>query len=168
MFFESSHDHWIQRFGGWKNVAFLLQSLLYYLQQILVINWRRWLTTKYIDEWMQNKTYYRLQMFGVGTDNPDQRISEDVRLFVEMTIRFSIGILKALCTLVSFVFILWDLSGPLDFKMAGIDIHIGGYLVWVALLYSIVGTWITHMVGHKLGEFAPTRTFRGHSGSRKR
>ena len=89
-------------------------------------------------------------MFGVGTDNPDQRISEDVRLFVEMTIRFSIGILKALCTLVSFVFILWDLSGPLDFKMAGIDIHIGGYLVWVALLYSIVGTWITHMVGHKL------------------
>ena len=144
IFSELVHFTWL------AFIYIILAVYSYYLQQILVINWRRWLTTKYIDEWMQNKTYYRLQMFGAGTDNPDQRISEDVRLFVEMTIRFSIGLLKALCTLVSFVFILWDLSGPLDFKMAGINIHIGGYLVWVALLYSIVGTWITHMVGHKL------------------
>ena len=63
-----------------------------------MLNWRRWLTNRYIDEWLKNKTYYRLQMFGSDTDNPDQRISEDVRLFVEMTLKFSIGVLKAFCT----------------------------------------------------------------------
>jgi len=131
-------------------IYIVLAVYSYYLQQVLVVNWRRWLTNQYIDEWMKNKTYYRLQMFGVGTDNPDQRISEDVRLFVEMTIKFSIGILKALCTLVSFVFILWKLSGPLDFKIADMNIHVEGYLVWVALAYSILGTWVTHLVGRKL------------------
>jgi len=131
-------------------IYIILAVYSYYLQQVLVVNWRRWLTHQYIDEWMKNKTYYRLQMFGVGTDNPDQRISEDVRLFVEMTIKFSIGILKALCTLISFVFILWNLSGPLDFKIANFNVHVEGYLVWVALAYSIAGTWVTHLVGRKL------------------
>ena len=140
----------LMRFTWLAFIYIILAVYSYYLQQVLVVNWRRWLTNRYIDEWMKNKTYYRLQMFGVGTDNPDQRISEDVRLFVEMTIKFSIGILKALCTLISFVFILWNLSGPLDFKIANINIHVEGYLVWVALAYSILGTWITHLVGRKL------------------
>jgi putative ATP-binding cassette transporter len=89
-------------------------------------------------------------MFGVDTDNPDQRISEDVNLFVTNTLAFTIGILKAFCTLVSFVVILWTLSGPLDFNLAGHQLHIEGYLVWVALLYSVIGTWVTYKVGNKL------------------
>ncbi|MEG2516392.1 MAG: ABC transporter ATP-binding protein/permease [Acidaminococcaceae bacterium] len=122
----------------------------FYLQQVLAINWRRWLTNRYIDEWLQHKTYYRLQMFGTATDNPDQRISEDVRLFVEMTLRFTIGLLKAFVTLVSFVFILWELSGPLTLTVGGLELNISGYLVWVALTYAIIGTWVTHLVGRKL------------------
>ena len=89
-------------------------------------------------------------MFGTATDNPDQRISEDVRMFVEYTLRFGIGILKAFTTFASFVVILYNLSGPLQFKLAGMDIHIPGYLVWTALLYSMVGTWLTYKVGNKL------------------
>ena len=96
-------------------IYILLAVYSFYLQQILIVNWRRWLTNRYIDEWLKNKTYYRLQMFGAHTDNPDQRISEDVRLFVEMTNKFSIGLLQALTTFISFVFILYNLSGPLDF-----------------------------------------------------
>lgn len=136
---------------GWLAVIYIILAVYaFYLQQVLVLNWRRWLTNRYIDEWLKNKTYYRMQMFGADTDNPDQRISEDVRLFVEMTLKFSIGLLKAFCTFVSFVFILYELSGALDFTFAGIDWHIDGYLVWVALIYSIVGTWLTHLVGKKL------------------
>lgn len=136
---------------GWLAVIYIILAVYaFYLQQVLVLNWRRWLTNRYIDEWLENKTYYRMQMFGADTDNPDQRISEDVRLFVEMTLKFSIGLLKAFCTFVSFVFILYELSGALDFTFAGIDWHIDGYLVWVALIYSIVGTWLTHLVGKKL------------------
>mgnify|MGYP002237533557 CR=1 FL=1 len=84
---------------GWLAVIYIILAVYaFYLQQVLVLNWRRWLTNRYIDEWLKNKTYYRLQMFGSDTDNPDQRISEDVRLFVEMTLKFSIGVLKAFCT----------------------------------------------------------------------
>jgi len=142
--------HQLKRFTILAFIYIILAVYSYYLQQVLIINWRLWLTNNYIDEWLSHKTYYRLQMFGVDTDNPDQRISEDVNLFVTNTLSFSIGILKAFCTLVSFIVILWSLSGPLDFTLAGHPIHVEGYLVWVALLYSIIGTWITYKVGNKL------------------
>ena len=140
----------LKRFTILAFIYIILAVYSYYLQQVLVVNWRRWLTNNYIDEWLRHKTYYRLQMFGVDTDNPDQRISEDVNLFVTKTIAFTIGLLKAFCTLVSFVFILWQLSGPLDFTLAGRQWHVEGYLVWVALCYSIIGTLVTYKVGHKL------------------
>lgn len=136
---------------SWLAVLYIIVMVYsFYLQQILALNWRRWLTERYLEEWLAGKTYYRLQMFGSATDNPDQRISEDVRLFVEMTLKFSIGILKAVCTLVSFIVILWELSGPLEFNLGSYHINIPGYLVWTALLYSIIGTWLTHKVGKKL------------------
>ena len=122
----------------------------YYLQQVLILNWRRWLTERFIETWLKNKTYYNLQMFGKDTDNPDQRISEDVRLFVEMTLSFAIGLLKAVTTLASFVVILYELSGSLKFNLFGQEWEIGGYLFWAAFFYSILGTWVTHLVGRKL------------------
>ena len=107
-----------------------------------------WLAAIYI--WLQNKTYYNLQMFGKDTDNPDQRISEDVRQFVEMTLSFGIGILKAFCTFASFVVILYNLSGSLSFTFMGKTWTINGYMLWASLLYSVIGTYITHLVGRKL------------------
>lgn len=122
----------------------------YYLQQVLILNWRRWLTERFIEIWLKNKTYYNLQMFGKDTDNPDQRISEDVRLFVEMTLSFAIGLLKAVTTLASFVVILYELSGSLKFTLFGQQWEINGYLFWAAFFYSILGTCVTHLVGRKL------------------
>jgi putative ATP-binding cassette transporter len=144
IFHELYHFTWL------AFIYIILAVYAFYMQQVLTINWRRWLTNRYIDEWLKNKTYYRLAMFGTGTDNPDQRISEDVRMFVEYTLKFGIGILKALTTFISFVVILYALSGPLDFTAAGVDFHIPGYMVWVALLYSVIGTWLTYKVGNKL------------------
>ena len=136
---------------SWLAAIYIILAVYsYYLQQTLILHWRRWLTTRFIDIWLQNKTYYNLQMFGKDTDNPDQRISEDVRQFVEMTLGFAIGILKSLCTLISFVFILYQLSGPLSFSFMGKTWTIHGYMLWASLLYSILGTYITHVVGRKL------------------
>uniref|UniRef100_UPI0026F34DCF ABC transporter ATP-binding protein/permease n=1 Tax=Phascolarctobacterium succinatutens TaxID=626940 RepID=UPI0026F34DCF len=87
---------------------------------------------------------------GKDTDNPDQRISEDVRQFVEMTLSFGIGILKAFCTFASFVVILYNLSGSLSFTFMGKTWTINGYMLWASLLYSVIGTYITHLVGRKL------------------
>lgn len=136
---------------SWLAAIYIILAVYsYYLQQTLILHWRRWLTTRFIDIWLQNKTYYNLQMFGKDTDNPDQRISEDVRQFVEMTLGFAIGILKSLCTFISFVFILYQLSGPLSFSFMGKTWTIHGYMLWASLLYSILGTYVTHVVGRKL------------------
>ena len=144
IFDELIHFSWLAA------IYILLAVYSYYLQQTLILNWRRWLTTRFIDIWLQNKTYYNLQMFGKDTDNPDQRISEDVRQFVEMTLSFGIGILKAFCTFASFVVILYNLSGSLSFTFMGKIWTINGYMLWASLLYSVIGTYITHIVGRKL------------------
>jgi putative ATP-binding cassette transporter len=81
-----------------------------------------------------------------GTDNPDQRIAEDIRLFVDNTLVLGMGLIRSLVSLVSFIVLLWSLSDPI--VVMGATIH--GYLVWVALLYALMGTWVTHLVGSRL------------------
>ncbi len=117
-----------------------------YFQQMLLIEWRGWLTDRYLADWLKDRAYYRLQLLEGATDNPDQRIAEDLRLFVDETLSLSLGLLSAVVTLASFVAILWTLSGAL--QIAGIEIP--GYMVWVALVYAIVGTWLTHVIGKPL------------------
>jgi len=119
-----------------------------YLNQMLQIRWRRWLTDRYLAAWLKEKAYYRMQLLTSETDNPDQRIAEDLRLFVNTTLGLSLGLLRAIVTLVSFVAILWTLSGP--FTVPGINVTVPGYMVWAALLYAIVGTWLTDWIGRPL------------------
>ncbi|MBP2636748.1 MAG: bacA 4 [Firmicutes bacterium] len=123
-----------------------------YLQQMLEIKWRRWMTEKYLNSWLAKRTYYRLQLIDNNTDNPDQRISEDLRLFTNYTLRLSLGLLKALVTLVSFIAILWELSGTLALPIGGSVVEVSGYMVWVAILYAVVGTWLTHKIGKPLAK----------------
>jgi vitamin B12/bleomycin/antimicrobial peptide transport system ATP-binding/permease protein len=84
--------------------------LRYFLNQMLQIRWRRWLTDQYLTRWLSHRSFYRMRFIG-GVDNPDQRISEDVRLFVQNTLSLGLGLLSAVVTLVSFAGILWRLSG---------------------------------------------------------
>ena len=118
---------------------------LYFLQ-MLQIEWRTWLTDHLLAEWMKDRAHYRMQLLDQGTDNPDQRIAEDLRLFVDYTSELFLGLLSAVVTLVSFVVILWSLSGPIE--VWGVTVE--GYLVWVALVYAIAGTLLTHLIGRKL------------------
>lgn len=121
-----------------------------YLQQLLEIRWRRWLTEHYLQKWLQNRVYYLMQLTNKGTDNPDQRISEDLRMFVSLTLSLSLGLLKATVTLVSFVAILWGLSGTLEIPFGQGQVTIQGYMVWVALVYAMAGTWLTSKIGWPL------------------
>jgi ABC transporter, ATP-binding protein len=139
------------RFTGlaFAHIAFAVYS--YYLQQRLALRWRKWMTKNYLAKWTGQQMYYRLEMFSQGTaDNPDQRISEDINLFTARTLSFMSGLLRSATTIVCFIFVLWNLSEVLSFSAAGQEIHIYGYLVWTALAYSVLGTWITHKVGHRL------------------
>jgi putative ATP-binding cassette transporter len=131
-----------------------------YLNQWLQIRWRRWMTSRFLDDWLADRAYYRISLgngsgqdAAPGTENPDQRIAEDLRDFIGDSLVGTRGILSLgldlmsnVVTLFSFLSILWTLSGSIT--ILGIDIP--GYMVWVALLYSIIGTWLTHLVGRQL------------------
>lgn len=138
------------RFTVLATIYIVMAVYAFYLNQMLQIRWRRWLTDSYLNQWLSDRAYYRLQLSGNPADNPDQRISEDLKIFVDQSLELSLGLLNAVVTLGSFVGILWSLSGPMEIPMNGSQVVVPGYMVWAALLYSIVGTWLTHKIGKKL------------------
>jgi len=127
-------------------VYILSLSYKQYFQQMLFVEWRRWLTNHFLAGWMRDRAYYQIQLADQGTDNPDQRIAEDLNGFVDLTLTLTLGLLSSVVTLVSFVGILWSISGALT--VAGFEIP--GYLVWIALVYAIFGTFLAHWIGRPL------------------
>lgn len=123
----------------------------YYLSQFFGLRWRQWLTTQLIERWLQNKDYYYLEMFDERTDNPDQRLQEDVGSLVTLSINLFIGLMSAITTFIAFIYVLWQLSGSLHFSLGALgEWHIHGYLVWVAILYSLIGTFFAFKIGYPL------------------
>jgi putative ATP-binding cassette transporter len=105
-----------------------------YLNQWLQIRWRRWMTREYLDHWLAGANHYRMQLLGDAADNPDQRIAEDINMFIERTLSLTVGLLSAIVSLFSFVVILWTLSAAAPLHLFGMSLAIPGYLVWAALL----------------------------------
>jgi len=121
-----------------------------YLNLWLQIRWRRFMTQTYLRQWLNTANHYRMQLLGDAADNPDQRIADDLQLFVGSTLAIGIGLLSSVVTLCSFVVILWNLSEAAPLHVFGINVAIPGYLVWAALVYAIAGTWLTHLIGRPL------------------
>lgn len=125
----------------------------FYLRQVLEMRWRTWMTKHYLDRWLSNKAFYQLELnrFAKDTDappdNPDQRIAEDLNLFTSSTLGLSMGLLSSVITLVSFVGILWTLSGSFSFDFNGGSYTIPGFMVWMAVLYCAVGSVLAHYIG---------------------
>jgi putative ATP-binding cassette transporter len=140
----------ILRFAVLAAIWIAMSVYALYLKQMLQVRWRRWLTDKYLKDWLTDRTYYPMHLQGKQTDNPDQRVAEDLKIFVNQTLELSIGLLNALVTLVSFVGVLWVLSGPLVIPLDGGEITIPGYMVWAALLYAALGNWLVDKVGKPL------------------
>jgi len=124
----------------------------FYLTQLLELRWRAWMTSHYLERWLAGQTFYRMELArfsgGQGTpDNPDQRIQEDLQLFTTYSVSLSMGLLNAAVTLVSFVGILWSLSGGFVFHVGGTAYELHGFMVWAALVYCIAGSVLTHYIG---------------------
>jgi len=133
-------------------VAFAIAMSVYalYLNQMLQIRWRRWLTRRYLGAWLADHAYYQLQLLDT-TDNPDQRIAEDLNQFTAYVLSLSLGLLTSGVSLVSFLVILWGFSGPAEIPLGKWGtVHIPAYLVWTALFYAGVGTWLTVKIGRPL------------------
>src|ERR1700730_2695448 len=121
-----------------------------YLNQMLEIRWRRWLTERYLRAWLADRAYYRMQLVTRETHNPDQRIAEDIQLLISQTLALFVGGLRAFVTLVTFVAILWTLSGTLAVPIGAHSLVLPAYMVWVSILYAVGGTWLTDWIGRPL------------------
>jgi vitamin B12/bleomycin/antimicrobial peptide transport system ATP-binding/permease protein len=130
------------------NVVLAVYQL--YLNQWLQIRWRQWMTRRYLGQWLHEANHYRMQLQGDAADNPDQRISDDVKLFVERTMSIGLNLLNSVVTLLSFVVILWGLSAAAQLNFFGTHVVIPGYLVWCALIYAGAGTILTQWIGSPL------------------
>ncbi|MFZ0767359.1 ABC transporter ATP-binding protein/permease [Bradyrhizobium sp.] len=137
-------------FCGLAAIAVLLSVYQLYLNQWLQVRWRRWMTTKYLDGWLNSANHYRMQLQGEGADNPDQRLADDVKLFVGQTLGIGVGLLSSIVSLASFVVILWGLSKAAPLQLFGADFSLPGYLVWASLIYAIFGTALTQWIGSPL------------------
>jgi putative ATP-binding cassette transporter len=143
---QSEFFYQLGKFGVLAVIWIVMAVYRLWFLQMLQIQWRTWLTDHFLEEWMQDQAHYRIQLLDRGTDNPDQRIADDLHMFVDYTSDLALGLLSAVVTLISFVVILWGLSGSLELW----GLNIPGYLVWTALIYASVGTVLTHYVGRKL------------------
>ncbi len=132
------------------STAVVLSVYQTYLNQWLQIRWRRWMTRRYLGEWLHEANHYRMQLKGDAADNPDQRIAEDLQMFAQQSLAISLGLLSSIVSLASFVVILWRLSAAAPLPVFGADLAIPGYLVWGALIYAIVGTGLTQWIGSPL------------------
>ena len=150
---EKNWEGFVREIGIFCLLATLYVALAVYqlyLNQWLQIRWRRWMTSTYLGQWLHNANHYRMQLRGDAADNPDQRITDDVKLFVDQTLNISVGLLSAIVTLGSFVVILWGLSSAAPLHIFGREFAIPGYLVWGALIYAIFGTALTQWIGSPL------------------
>lgn len=145
-----------QQLGRFTYLAFgaiIIAVYKFYLTQLLEVRWRSWMTRNYLKRWLSDHVFYQMELARyAGTDattpdNPDQRIQEDLNLFTTYTISLSMGLLNSVVTLVSFVGILWVLSGSFAFSIAGSSYSIPGFMVWAAIAYCVVGSVITHYIG---------------------
>jgi putative ATP-binding cassette transporter len=144
----------ISIFGLLAGILIVLRVYQLYLNQWLQIRWRGFLTTRYLEGWLGHSNHYRMQMLGDAADNPDQRIAEDVKQFIDGgsnnvgILPIGLGLLNSAVTLVSFFVILWTLSDDAQLTLFGWKIP--GFLFWAALIYAIAGTWLTHAIGRAL------------------
>jgi vitamin B12/bleomycin/antimicrobial peptide transport system ATP-binding/permease protein len=146
-------------FLPWAFVYVASSLIEFFVQSMLVIRWRRWLTEYYVDRWLGGHTHYRMSLTGSKADNPDQRISEDVNRFIDGgsdgasaggygIYSFSILLISTLSSLVSFAVVLWGLST--NFTIPGTEFRVPGFLFWIALIYASTGTLVTHWIGRSL------------------
>jgi putative ATP-binding cassette transporter len=156
---EKNQPVFWEQLGRFTYLAFafiIIAVYRFYLTQLLEVRWRAWMTAHYLQRWLADHAFYQMELARYASnedkaattpDNPDQRIQEDLNLFTTYTVSLSMGLLNAVVTLLSFVGILWSLSGPFAFTLGGSSFNIPGFMVWMAVLYCTVGSVLTHYIG---------------------
>lgn len=121
-----------------------------YITAWINVRWKRWMTARYLKLWMDGGNHYRMQLTGSETDNPDQRISEDISGFITSTWTYTFSFVQNLLTLGTYLVMLWELSNSIPLIFGNHDYSFPGYFIVIALVWSAITTLITHLVGKPL------------------
>jgi putative ATP-binding cassette transporter len=116
--------------------------------------WRAWLTDHQIDRWLKNGRYYQLNLVKGEHQNPEFRIADDTRIATESPVDFAFGVTTAVLTAITFISVLWAVGGALSFEWNGWAVTVPGYLVFVALIYSIITTTAMLFIGRRFVQVA--------------
>jgi putative ATP-binding cassette transporter len=146
---EPVFPYFVFGYVGYAAIFTVISVYALYLNQMLQIRWRQWMTRDFAERWLADRAFYNISLAKAGTigiDNPDQRISQDLADFTASILSLGLDLLSNLVTLLSFVTVLFVISGSI--KVFGVKIP--GYMLWLAIIYSFAGTWITHLIGKKL------------------
>ncbi|WP_414443723.1 ABC transporter ATP-binding protein/permease [Burkholderia sp. 22PA0106] len=141
--------HLLLVFSGYAFAFIILAIYRTYLRQMLGFRWRQWITNRALDDWFNDRAFYRIERDRL-TDNPDQRITDDLNSLSTSTLALTLDLISTVVTLCSFVVILWSIAGALSIPFGGSQITIPGYMVWAAALYAMIGSYLTHKAGHPL------------------
>ncbi|MDR0916530.1 MAG: ABC transporter ATP-binding protein/permease [Oscillospiraceae bacterium] len=132
----------------------MVQTFNGYISSWISIRWRRWMTARYLKLWMENSNHYKMQLSGNETDNPDQRITEDITQFISFTWMYSFSFVQNILSFVTYTVILWNQSAiiPLKFGLKGGfdghgDFSVPGHFLWIAILWTLITTGLTHWIG---------------------
>ncbi|WP_371381673.1 ABC transporter ATP-binding protein/permease [Sporomusa aerivorans] len=147
---QSGFYHSLLNFASICSVLVITSGWQTHFKMLLQLRWRQWLTTEFIALWLHNQSYFHMRLAANAADNPDQRIGEDIQIFVSHSLELTLGLLRQMITLCLFSAVLWQLSGEVTVSLFETEIIFPGYLVWFALLYSVMGTWATMQIGHPL------------------
>jgi putative ATP-binding cassette transporter len=153
-FFDAIEEKGLAAFGQQLLVFFAIIAVLLalvvaqtWLYEILKLRLRAALTHSLFDAWLVPGRAYRLGMTSEFGINPDQRIQEDTRQLTELSAELGVGLLQSAMLLVSFTGVLWVLSSSVVIPVAGYEIPIPGYMVWCAIGYAVLGSYLTWRVG---------------------
>ena len=120
-----------------------------YGRMTLQRTWRRWLTDSIIDRWLTGGHYYQLNLVSGEHQNPEYRIADDVRIATESPVDFFTGVLQAFLSAATFIVVLWTIGGALDVTVAGVPVHIPGFLVVAAVLYAVLASGSMVLIGRR-------------------
>ena len=153
---------WHQLFGIFTplvTISILAFLVEFYVSLNFVLQWRRWMTASYTSRWLLHSMHYKLALRGGLTDNPDQRISEDIGGFINGAggvgaysnagiYNYTIQAMTTATNMVAFSIILWGISRSMNLSVFGVEIP--GFLFWVAILYACFATGVMQLIGHSL------------------
>ncbi len=152
-FVQSNYALWKQQLILWFIMTFLMifgGATNTYVQGWLIIKWRKWMTSQYLGNWMNNHSHYRMRLIGSPTDNPDQRIQEDISGFIGSAMVYTLTLIQNIAMLGSFLVILWNLSNTIPLLIGGVDLAFPGYFIVIAFAWAVISTATVHNFGKQL------------------